>query len=1295
VFQQQACPQNLCVSRKKPIVIDSESEIIMEITLRTFRAAICLAIVVLSFVAIAQTNTTTLSGVVVDPSGAAIAGASVTILDAAKGTTKNESSKARGEFEFPQIAPGHYVLTVAAQGFSNQRQDLELLVASPLKVSIKMTVGAVDTVSVEAASTTPLNTTDATLGKAFNSEQVQNLPYLANNVTYLLSLQPGVLALDSGAQTGGLNTDTRTGIVNGARQDQTNITLDGVDNNDQIFGYAFNGALRSTRDSVEEFRVTTTNANADSGRSSGAQVSLVTRSGSNVIHGSAYEFYRDPGTTSNNWFNKQAELNEGAPNTAAKVLEHTYGASLGLPIIKDKLFFFGAYEGFKQASDILVSQTVPSVLGGGGLVTGNVTYQACPSLATCQNGATYKTLTPADIAQMDGRSADPNCTTTTCYAPSTNAASLAYFRSFPLANSNVTGDGVNTGTYNFTSPAPLNQVTNIVRLDYNINARQTLFVRGNLQQDNQATALQFPGQSAPTNVYGNNKGIAVGHTWMLNDSMTNNARYGLVRLGNAARGSCCTPYVKFGAFTTATPTTTSTIYNVTTNNFSDDFTYVKGRHTIQVGANFSLVSNGQYFDSNMVASANVNPNLLATAGIANQGGSLDPAAFNCPDCGTVSLGFQNFYNAAIIANVGAIETATSGTEYKVQGNTLVPLGAGVVPAYTYRNFEQEYYVQDQWKATPNLTLTAGVRYVYLGVPYEKNGQQIAPSISLNTFLADREAAAASGTGYTTPVSFRAAGSANGQPNFWTPQKVNFAPRFAFAYATPDNKTSVRGGFALAYDHFGEAVIDSYMSNPQSLLSLSQTNHATYQDVNSNPRFSGYRNVPAVAAQIAGALPSGALPLPYAPAGDSFTFDASINDHQKTPYSETFNLTLQHEFQHHLDITASYVGRLGRHLIQNLDVAQPTNVYDPISGQTYFQAATAYDKMVDAGTSPSNVPDSGYFHNLFPNVTATDPISGATYRGAQAYYAQLYQGNRGNETNPLYSADLDPTASPSGQSFRFFFPQTSSIYTQSTIGTSNYNALQLSVRQALGHGLEYDLNYTYSKSMDEGSDPERVLYGSAIINTFGQRQMYADSDFDVRHNITANYTAPLPFGLGAPFLSHGGLLDRIVGGFQLNGTVHYSTGFPFSANASNTYGTNFATSSNMVQTGPIPTGGHHYVASNQTETALNGITVAQAEANLRFAYVGESGQRNNYRADGYLSLDDGLAKTFHTFREQQFRISAEVFNVLNTNRFNSLNNASQSPLQTDGTSANFGAYTGGMNALLVQPRQMQFSGKYIF
>jgi hypothetical protein len=1229
-----------------------------------------------------QTATTSVRGVVTDPVGAVIAEAEVTFTESSNGFTQTHKTDDRGEYGFQQIPPGTYVVKVLAAGFSEQDTKVELLVSTPLNLPFKLTVGTSEIVNVET-NLAELNTTDGTLGKAFDRAQVQNLPYLANNVTYLLSLQPGVLALDSGAQTGGLNTDPRTGIVNGARQDQSNLTLDGVDNNDQIFGYAFNGALRSTRDSVEEFRVTTTNANADSGRSSGAQVSLVTRSGTNAIHGSGYEYYRDPATTSNNWFNKQAQLNSGEPNIAAKVLEHTYGASLGLPIKKDKLFFFGAYEGFKQASDISVGQIVPSTLGGGGLVTGNVTYEACPTSATCQNGTQHRTLTPAEIAQLDGRSSDPTCATTTCIAPSTNAAAIAYFKTFPLSNSNGAGDGYNTGGYNFTSPAPVHQITNIARLDYNINQRQTLFVRGNLQSDNQSTALQFPGLPAASNIFSNNKGIAAGHIWTINDHMTNNARYGLTRLGNASRGTGSQPYVSFGAFSTITATTTTSIYAVTTNNFSDDFTYAKGRHTIQGGASLYVVSNGQYFDAPLLSYANVSPNLLATAAIANQGGSLDPAAFNCPDCGTVSASFSNFYNNAVISNVGAIETAQTGTEFMVQNNTLAPQGAGVVPTHTFRNLEQEYYVQDQWKATSQLTLTFGLRYVHLGVPYEKNGQQIAPTIPLDTFLADRESAAAAGNAYTERVSFRASGSPNGQPNFWTAQKLNFAPRIAFAYATKDNKTSIRGGFSIAYDHFGSGVIDSYQSNPQSLLSLSQVNLATYTDINSNPRFTGYHDVPAVAGATK------PLQLPYTPADSAFTFDYSINDKQKTPYAEAFNLTLQHEFPHNLAITASYVGRLGRHLIQNLDVAMPTNLYDPTSGQSYFQAATAYDKMVDAGVNPSAVSDSGYFHNVFPNFSYNG------YVGAQAYYA-YFAANRGNETNALFAADTDPTASPSRQSFRFFYPQTSSIYAQSSTGISNYNALQFSVRQALRHGLEYDVNYSYSKSMDEGSDPERNgVSGSPIINAFSPHQSYGVSDFDVRHNITANYTAPLPFGRGATFLNKGGVLDRIVGGFQLNGVVHYSTGFPFSATANGNWGTNFAFSSNMVQTGPIPTGGHHYDSTNLTETALKGITSADAHANLRFAYVGDSGQRNNFRSDGYLSIDDGLSKSFHTFREQQLKLSVEVFNVINTNRF--------ATVQNDGTSGNFGVYQNSISgttssppsSLLLQPRQMQFSGKYTF
>ena len=1242
-----------------------------------------------------QSNTSSLSGTVVDGTGAVIPGVSISLANTASGSAQEGHTNSSGEFSFEQLAPGSYEVTAKAPDFTEQLQKVELLISTPLKLHFRLTAGTSEIVLVEA-TVAALDTTDATLGKAFNSQQIQNLPYLANNVTYLLSLQPGVLALDSGAQTGGLNQDTRTGIVNGARQDQTNLTLDGVDNNDQIFGYAFNGALRSTRESVEEFRVTTTNANADAGRSSGAQVSLVTRSGTNAYHGSAYEFYRDPATTSNNWFNKQAQLNSGLPNVAAKVLEHTYGASLGLPIKKDKLFFFGAYEGFTQASNILVSQTVPSTLGGGGLVTGNVTYQVCPTSAGCKSSTTTKTLTPTDIAQLDGRVNDSACLTTACAAPSTSAAAIAYFKTFPLANSNATGDGYNTGTYNFTSPAPIHQITNTARLDYNFSAKQSFFVRGNLQSDNESTALQFPGLPAAATIFGNNKGMVAGWIWNVSDHATNNFRYGFTRLGNASRGTGSQPFVSFGAFTNINATTSTSVYGVDTNDFEDEYTLIKGRHTIQAGASIYLISNGQHFDGTLQNYANVDPNLLSTAAIANQGtgGSFDPAAFNCADCGTVSSGFQNFYNAAIIANAGVIERARSGTAFKIVGNTMVPQPAGYVPTFTYRNLEQEYFVQDQWKATSRLTLTVGLRYVYLGVPYETSGQQIAPSISLNQFLNDRIAGAASGNAYTDPISFRTAGSKNGQPNFWTPQKLNFAPRFAFAYATADNKSSVRGGFALSFDHFGQAIIDNYQSSNSALFSVVPTNQTYFDaDINTNPRFTGYHDVPSSGGY------TDTLQLPYTPADQAFSFDNSINDKQNTPYAETFNLTLEHQFPHSLDVTASYVGRLGRHLLQSRDAAQPTNYVDPGSGQSYFQAATAYRKLLDAGVSPANIPNTGYFQNLFPNFSVLNG-SGGTYTGAQAYYASL-GANIGNETNTLFQADTDPTASAAGQAFRFFYPQTSSIYTQTTVGTSNYNALQLSVRQALKYGLIYDVNYTYAKSMDEGSDPERVANGSPIINTFNQSQMYAVSDFDVRHNITANYTAPFPFGRGTPFLNRGGLMDRIVGGFQLNGVVHYSTGFPFSAVAANTYGTNFAFSSFMVETAPIHTGGHHYDPATQTETALKGMTSAQAAANLRFAYPGETGQRNNLRADGYFSLDDGLAKSIHTFEGQELRLSAEVFNVLNTNRFNSLgatltNGSSQNPLQTDGTNTtNFGAYIGGQNALLTQPRQMQFSAKYSF
>ncbi len=233
-----------------------------------------------------------------------------------------------------------------------------MLVNQPATINFSLGVQSNNvSLDVSAAAQT-LNTTDASLGGSEDNATIQALPSETRNVPDLLSLQPGVFFLP--APSNPALQDSRSGAVNGGRSDQGNITLDGVDDNDQVDGYAFTGVLRETQDSIEEFRVSTGNANADAGRSSGAQVSLVTKSGTNKFHGAAYEYNRPTITVANDFFNKQAEVNSGLPNVPGKLIRNIFGADVGGPIHKDKLFFFANYEGSRLAENAQVTQTSPT-----------------------------------------------------------------------------------------------------------------------------------------------------------------------------------------------------------------------------------------------------------------------------------------------------------------------------------------------------------------------------------------------------------------------------------------------------------------------------------------------------------------------------------------------------------------------------------------------------------------------------------------------------------------------------------------------------------------------------------------------------------------------------------------------------------------------------------------------------------------------------------------------------------------------------------------------------------------------
>jgi hypothetical protein len=245
-------------------------------------------------------------------------------------------------------------------------------VNQPATIDFTVAVQASQVVVNVSAEAQTLNTTDASLGNSMDNTLIQALPSEGRNVPDLLSLQPGVLYLgqNSGrASTPMLQNDPRSGAVNGGRSDQGNITVDGLDDNDQVNGYAFTGVLRETQDSVEEFRVTTGLANADQGRSSGAQVSMVTKSGTNKFHGAAYEYNRPTLTVANDWFNKASQVGAGEPNIPPKLIRNSFGGAVGGPIFKDKLFFFGNYEGTRQAENQIVSQTAPTASYQQGIIT--------------------------------------------------------------------------------------------------------------------------------------------------------------------------------------------------------------------------------------------------------------------------------------------------------------------------------------------------------------------------------------------------------------------------------------------------------------------------------------------------------------------------------------------------------------------------------------------------------------------------------------------------------------------------------------------------------------------------------------------------------------------------------------------------------------------------------------------------------------------------------------------------------------------------------------------------------------
>jgi hypothetical protein len=1201
------------------------------------------------FVAAAFGQATSVSGIVSDPTGAVVVDAAITLTNIDTAAARTGTTNKQGIYQFSQVAPGNYSITAESPGFGKATiAKVQLLVNTPSVFDITLQTSASDMIEVES-SASQVNTSDASLGNVISTKPIVQLPLEGRNVTGLLALQPGVTFIKE--PNPGAKNDYRSGSVNGGKSDQANVLLDGVDANDQQNRTSFTSVLRVTPDSIQEFRTITSNPGAELGHSSGAQVTLVTKGGTNTFHGSAYEYNRNTALEANQFLNKQATPVLARP----ALIRNVFGASVGGPIKKDKVFLFMNYEGRRDASATTQNRTVPT----DAFRAGTFTY--------AKTAGGTGTLTPAQVQALDpqGIGAAP--------------AVLADLQKYPHANI-AGGDTINTEGYTFNAKTPLKYNTYIARADYNIDSagKHTIFWRGNLQTDNYANgAPQFPGEPS-SSVYVNfSKGYAIGYNWIVKPNLVNTVRFGYTRQSVATTGTqtastayfdAITPLYAMGAASSTQAGGYATAQQLPVYDIRDDVTWSKGRHTIGFGGELFFLHN--HYATNSASFSNA---FMDGLYLINDGGG-----FVVPDAKKTTAYELQFANL-----LGLEAKLQRRSNYDLSGNTL-PDGSTVKRNFAEKHFD--LYVQDSWKARPNLTLTAGIRYTMSPPLTETQGFNVSSTQALGDYLKKRGELAASGqsqAGAGNVVYDLSSKLGKSLYNF----QNDFAPRVSFAWSprfengigraiTGDqDQFSIRGGFGLFYDAFGQGLERDY-SNAVGFYTLTQNGPG--QEIANVPRYTGFYDVPFNAPLFPVAVPGG---FPQTPAVGGLAQASTVDSSIRSPYSMTENLTVAREFKGGFLVQASWVGRQSRRSLTGEDIAAPTDLYDTASNMDYFQAAKILSQAAQAGTAASNVPTVAYWENLWPGAASS------TTTATQAIYNQ-FVANKNDWTSALLNFDngCKPSCSKLGPN-TMFNSQFAALYAFRSIGNGSYNGMQLLVRKSFSKSYQFDFNYSLSKCLDLGSSPESTgatTSTGSILNTWAPQQMKAVCDYDLRHQITAFGVAELPFGKGKMYGSHvNKLTNEFIGGWQLTTVFRTTSGFPGSVQNGVGYPTLWDFTGYATQTGKLPSRGPKGQLFSDS---------AAAYAAFSPTYAGESGTRNNLRGDGLITWDAGIAKRFdlYSIKDQQHSLQFrfEGFNLTNTARFD-ISTASLT-LSTPGT---FGKYLGPQQ--FIDPRVFQAALRYEF
>ncbi|MDX2269190.1 MAG: carboxypeptidase regulatory-like domain-containing protein [Bryobacter sp.] len=1139
-----------------------------------------------------QGTTSRLLGTVVDSSGAPVAGANVQLINEGTAQTFRLETSSSGSYAFESIAVGNYTVQVEAAGFKRFIAKSNVVnIGQPTTVNVTLEVGAVtESIEVESAYEQVQVSTSGNIGNVLSENVIKDLPIVGSrgrNPLDLVLRQPGVV---SGANTGG-------GIhVNGARDRAWNFTIDGIDANETSAGGSNFAPIRTNPDSLAEFKVITSNATAEFGRNSGGQVSLVTKSGTNEVHGQGFWFYRSPRLNASEW---QANLQgQGKP----QFVQNIFGGSVGGPIVKNKLFYFGNLQRLTARDSAIVNRTVYTdtakqgifryVRGGRNLPAGSAgaSVDASGNVVPGTNIGTYNILTQ----DPERLGADPRI--------------RDLIQRLPAPNNFFGGDGLNTALYTFTALGNERQYDVTMKFDYILNDKNTIYARILFGEQNtlcdrvNGGAPFFAGSNCPVNTFRTPSNLAF--NWRTNP--TSKITNELVVGRNYFAFDFQVPTADLNAINlTGAPVlvpeslTFGNARKLNTWQIVDNFSYFAGAHTLKGGINFRLASHRDVRGS--VGGANI----TTTANFSRTVNTVDPARFGLPADINTAFDRPNLESSInyMLGRVGTVNRGfvNTGDQFEAQ-------------LYNFKALYNEYdfYFQDTWKVTRNLTVDLGLRLE----------MKMAPQSDPEGRILNPDQAIAIGGAPTSNARWV-------EGRLFRSDRNNWGPSLGIAYDPfGDGKTVIRSNYRLAYDRLNTFVLSSSVLQNLPGQAQGSTNQAFGQ---AGGRL---RNLNTSILTPNGRPSDFAQP----PAFSANTITV-VDPNFEMPQTHMWSFGIQRQVARNTVIDVNYIGRRAHNLFGAYNINQVN-----LTNNGFLDA---YNVVAGGGQSP-----------LINQLLGPDPRRRSTETGSDLMRRVYAADIRGNSVG-IIAQDISrrlvggrtlPAASGLGEFFFLNNPQHANTNVIDSNDFSTYHGLQIQVERRMTKGFTAQLGYTWSKSMDTRSfDPTFTTVSGGVnqsgsstpFDIYNRRGNYAPSDFDRRHALQGYWLYEIPFAANAAKPLRLALAD-----WQVTGALTLTSGRPFTVYSGfNQFSNVISATANCTDCGSFGT----------TQDRPDGIkwffdpSEVAAFSNPSAGSIGSSG-RNRFYGPRFFNMDFTLMKRIPISERFRVELRADAINVTNTPSF---------------------------------------------